>query len=388
MISTRQRLPHLAYFGVFLVVGLSFGMIGPSISLLAEQVDTTLASVGILLVTYGLGYLCGTQLFARGYDRAWGNRLIAASLVVAALCLAFVPLVSTRAMLATVFFVLGAAVSTSDVGCNTLIVWELRDRVGPSLVLMHTMFGVGAIASPLIVRGSDELRGDPSLGYWFAGAVMMMVALFVVTRRSPQDPHTETRTQQSVITARQMALIVMFFLAYVALEVVFVTWIYTYGTKVGLSKTAAAVLTSTYWVGFMLGRFATVVIARRGNGITSIQIGAVVNIAMCVVMLMRFDTVLVPCAIVYGLAVAPQFPLMFAFIGNNTSLSGKMTSRIVGTAGLSSTVLPWLAGQLLEGIGVASLPIFLMVCAVTVIVATRLIASRFGNHPTPAPVVL
>ncbi|NDA38228.1 MAG: hypothetical protein EBX80_06850, partial [Acidimicrobiia bacterium] len=66
---------HRAYFGVFLVVGLSFGLVGPSISLLADQVTTSLASIGIVLVTYGFGYVLGTQIFARGYDRGYGNRL-------------------------------------------------------------------------------------------------------------------------------------------------------------------------------------------------------------------------------------------------------------------------------------------------------------------------
>jgi fucose permease len=169
-----------------------------------------------------------------------------------------------------------------------------------------------------------------------------------------------------------------FFLAYVALEVVFVTWIYTYGIKTGLSKNAAAILTSTYWIGFMLGRFATVFLSRKSHGILAIQLGALLNIVVCAVLYFRFDSILLPCAFIYGVAAAPQFPLMFGFIGNRTSLSGKMTARIVGTAGLSSTTLPWLAGQLLERVGVATFPIFLACTAAIVFVATRLITKSFG----------
>ena len=118
-----QTRSHRAYFGVFLVVGLAFGLVGPSISLLAEQVGADLASVGIVLITYGFGYVIGTQIFARGYDRGLGNRLIGCALLVAASCFAVVPLVSARLILALMFLLFGAAVSTSDVGCNTLIVW-------------------------------------------------------------------------------------------------------------------------------------------------------------------------------------------------------------------------------------------------------------------------
>jgi fucose permease len=369
---------HRAYFGVFLVVGLSFGLVGPSISLLAEQTNTSLASVGIVLVTYGFGYVLGTQIFARGYDRGFGNRLIGCALLVAATSFALVPFISIRVVLAIVFLAFGAAVSTSDVGCNTLIVWELKDRVGPRLALMHTMFGVGAILSPLIVRASDEIRGDAAIAYWLAGAAIAAVATIVLLHRAPLDPHLEKRETEVEISKKQIALIVMFFLAYVALEVVFVTWIYTYGIKTGLSKNESAILTSTYWIGFMLGRFATVFLARKSHGILFIQLGALINIVVCLVLYLRIDSLLLPCAIIYGVAAAPQFPLMFGFIGNRTSLSGKMTARIVGTAGVSSTTLPWLAGQFLERVGSWTFPAFLACTAATVLIATKLITYSFG----------
>ena len=369
---------HRAYFGVFLVVGLSFGLVGPSISLLAEQTNASLASIGIVLVTYGFGYVLGTQIFARGYDRGYGNRLIGCALLIAASSFALVPFISMRIVLAIVFLMFGTAVSTSDVGCNTLIVWELKDRVGPRLALMHTMFGVGAILSPLIVRASDEIRGDAAIAYWVASAAIATVATVVLLHRAPLDPHLEKRETEVDISKKQIALIVMFFLAYVALEVVFVTWIYTYGIKTGLSKNESAILTSTYWIGFMLGRFATVFLARKSHGILFIQLGALLNIAACLVLYLQIDSLLLPCAIIYGIAAAPQFPLMFGFIGNRTSLSGKRTARIVGTAGVSSTTLPWLAGQFLERVGSWTFPTFLACTAATVFIATKLITNSFG----------
>lgn len=379
-LNTEQQTTrsHRAYFGVFLVVGLSFGLVGPSISLLAEQTNTSLASIGIVLVTYGFGYVLGTQIFARGYDRGYGNRLIGGALLVAACSFALVPFISMRFVLAIVFLMFGTAVSTSDVGCNTLIVWELKDRVGPRLALMHTMFGVGAILSPLIVRASDSIRGDAAIAYWFAAACIATVATTVLLHRAPLDPHLEKRETETDISKKQISFIVMFFLAYVALEVVFVTWIYTYGVKTGLSKNESAILTSTYWVGFMLGRFATVFLARKSHGILFIQLGAILNIFVCLILYFRFDSLLLPCAIIYGVAAAPQFPLMFGFIGNRTSLSGKMTSRIVGTAGISSTTLPWLAGQFLERVGSWTFPVFLAFTAATVLVGTKLITNSFG----------
>ena len=81
-----------AYFAIFLVTGTTFGVVGPSLPLLAEQVGSTVADVGTVLIFYGGGYLAGTRLFVRGYDRGWGNRLIGSAGLVAALCFAAVSL--------------------------------------------------------------------------------------------------------------------------------------------------------------------------------------------------------------------------------------------------------------------------------------------------------
>jgi hypothetical protein len=55
-----------------------------------------------------------------------------------------------------------------------------------------------------------------------------------------------------------------------------------------------------------------------------------------------------------------------------------MTARIVGTAGVSSTTLPWLAGQFLERVGSWTFPAFLSCTAATILIATKLITYSFG----------
>lgn len=376
--KTRQS--RNAYFAIFFVTGLSFGVIGPSLPLLASQLSVTLAEVGTLLVFYGGGYLTGTRLFVRGYDHGWGNRLVGAATLASAVCFAAVSVGGSVAAVCVAFFVYGAAVSTSDVGCNTMIVWELQEKSGPSLAFMHTMFGVGAIASPFLVRAADNANGDAALAYWIAAGLAAIAALFVLTRNSPRDPHVEVRQTHGDISKGQIAMIVVFYFGYVAVEVVFATWIYTYGTRIGLDKVEAALLNSLFWVGFMLGRLATVWLAGRDLGIRPIRVGAIVNIVACVALLLRLDVILLPLAFVYGLATAPQFPLMLAYIGNRIPLSGKMTSRIVGTAGLSSTTMPWLVGQLLERVDLWTYPVALMCCALAVMLASRAIVAKLPRQ--------
>jgi fucose permease len=377
-VTNRQS--RTAYFATFLVTGTAFGVVGPSLPLLAEQVGSTVAGVGTVLMFYGGGYLTGTRLFVRGYDRGWGNRLIGMAGFLAAVSFASVSLGQTLTALCAAFFVFGAAISTSDVGCNTMMMWERKEQSGPSIALMHAMFGVGAIASPFIVRASDSLGGDAVLAYFFCSVLAASAAMFVLTRRSPEDPHVEVRELHGDISIKQIAVIVMYFFAYVAVEVAFATWIYTYGTRIGMPKIQAALLNSLFWVGFMVGRFATVWLAKASRSLRPVQIGALANVFACLVMLTRVDVLLLPVVFVYGLATAPQFSLMLAFIGSRIPLSGKMTSRIVGSAGLSSTVMPWFVGQLLERVSLWTYPVALICCSITVLAMAQIIEAKLPRQ--------
>lgn len=369
-----------AYFAIFLVAGTAVGVVGPSLPLLAEQVGAKVADVGTVLVFYGGGYLAGTRLFVRGYDRGWGNRLIGAAGLVASLSLASISLGPTLTALCAAFFVFGAALSTSDVGCNTMMMWETRGKSGSSIAFMHAMFGVGAISSPFIVRASDAVNGDAVLAYFSCAALSALAAAFVLTRRAPDDPHVEVRDLHGDLSRKQIAVIVLYFFSYVAVEVAFATWIYTYGTRIGMPKIQAALLNSLFWVGFMVGRLATVWLAKASRSVRPVQIGAIANVLACLVMLTRVDFLLLPAVLLYGLATAPQFSLMLAFIGSRIPLSGKMTSRIVGSAGLSSTVMPWLIGQLLERVSLWTYPVALIGCSITVLLMAQIIEAKLPRQ--------
>lgn len=369
-----------AYFAIFLVTGTTIGLIGPSLPLLAEQVGATVADVGTVLVFYGGGYLAGTRLFVRGYDRGWGNRLVGTAGLVAALCFAGISLGPTLASLCAAYFVFGAAVSTSDVGCNTMMMWEMGEKAGPSIAFMHAMFGVGAISSPFIVRASDAMNGDAVFAYFFCAALSALAAVYVLTRQSPNDPHVDVRDLHGDLSKKQIAMIVLYFFSYVAVEVAFSTWIYTYGIRIGMPKIQSALLNSLFWVGFMVGRLATVWLAKASRSVRPVQIGAIANVFACLVMLTRVDVLLLPVVFVYGLATAPQFSLMLAFIGSRIPLSGKMTSRIVGSAGLSATVMPWLIGQLLERVSLWTYPVALIGCAIAVLLTAQIIESKLPRQ--------
>jgi hypothetical protein len=57
-----------------------------------------------------------------------------------------------------------------------------------------------------------------------------------------------------------------------------------------------------------------------------------------------------------------------------------MTSRIVGSAGLSSTVMPWFVGQLLERVSLWTYPVALICCSATVLVMAQIIEAKLPRQ--------
>ena len=125
--------------------------LGPSLPGLAEHTRSRMAEISILFVTRSSGYLGGSLLGGRLFDRIAGHPVIGVALVLIAGTLGVAPLLNSRWLLFAAILVLGIAEGAVDVGGNTLLVWIYRDRVGPFMNGLHFFFGLGAFLSPLII---------------------------------------------------------------------------------------------------------------------------------------------------------------------------------------------------------------------------------------------
>ena len=53
----------------------------------------------------------------------------------------------------------GANMGVLDTIGNTLLIYAHGDKIGPWMQAMHFHFGLGALLSPLFVRGSMVIKG-------------------------------------------------------------------------------------------------------------------------------------------------------------------------------------------------------------------------------------
>jgi MFS transporter, FHS family, Na+ dependent glucose transporter 1 len=148
--NDRKIAKTVGYYLAFIVLGLIMSSLGPTLIGLAAHTRTQISEISFLFTATSLGYLLGSLLGGRIYDRAPGHPLLVVVLLGTAVTMALVPLIPWLWLLMLLMVVLGIGQGFLDVGCNTLLVWVHRDKVAPFMNGLHFFFGVGAFIAPLL----------------------------------------------------------------------------------------------------------------------------------------------------------------------------------------------------------------------------------------------
>ena len=174
-----------AYFVAFIVLGIVTSSLGPTLPGLAEQTGSQLSQISFLFTTRSLGYLLGSLLGGRLYDRVKGHPLMAGALLLMSIALSLVPTLSILWWLAFVLLFIGIGEGMLDVGGNTLIVWLHGKKVGPFMNGLHFFFGVGAFLSPILAAQVILITGTVGGAYWLFALLVLPVALWILRLPSP-----------------------------------------------------------------------------------------------------------------------------------------------------------------------------------------------------------
>ena len=352
--DAQQKAARTAgYYLASLTLGLVTASLGPALSSLAERVSASLDEISILFTAIALGYLVGSLLAGRVYDRAPGHVVMGTVLAVLAVMMVLVPLAPRLWLLVGVMLLAGAASGMVDVGGNTLLVWLHGQEVGPFMNGLHFCFGLGAFASPVIVAQVVRLSGDINWAYWIIASLIAPVAVWIL--RLPSPAHINQGDDPAKRgSALMVVLIATVLLLYVGAESSMGGWIYSYATAAGLSNEAeAAYLTSVFWGTFTAGRLLSIPLVRQfspratliaawGGCLASVGAMVLVGDARLVLWL---GTVGV------GLSMAPIFPTMISFGERRMPITGQTTSWFFVGGSLGGMTLPWLIGQLFESMG-------------------------------------
>lgn len=343
-----------AYYLGFILLGMGGAITGPLLVDLAAQTGSELSQISVIFTTGSLGYFVGSTLGGQLYDKYPAHRFMAILLLLSAAATALAPLTTWLWVLSGLFFLTSVAAGAVDVGGNTLLIWVHRDKVGPFMNGLHFAFGLGATISPLLMVPIMRWRGGIAWVYWMLALLNLPVALILFNLPSPPSIVEDETENGKRIDYLLVALIAVFLFLYVGAEMGFGNWIAAYAQAMGLADTAtAAYLTSAFWGVFTVGRLVAIPIAAvwppRRILWTNLS-GALASLAL-IVLLPGATWALWVGAMVLGFFLASTFPTVFSLAERHLSLTGKLTSIFFVGISLGGMILPWLMGQLFDGVG-------------------------------------
>ena len=362
----RQNIPVASKFrdgstrlhlGSFIALGCSVLILGPSLETFRLGAHVSKSQIGLLISAGSVGYLLGSVLTGRLLQRYLAHRVLGTGLLAIALTLVGLTSVHSLIALAALESFLGVGAAMVDVTGNTVVLWVHKG--GAIMNALHLAFGVGGILAPIIVSKSLSWTDGIRAGYLVVAAAVAMIAVAVLLRPSPENPHQVGSRGFPSGKSRLLILAMLWFVSYAWVEVGFQSWIFEYGTARGLNRlTQAAYLGTTFLVAFSLGRLISIPLASRASA----RIMMFADLALCIVGLCvmlvggRNVVAMWTGTILFGFGTASMFPSMLSMAEPNIPSTSSVTSTFLIGSSIGSIFLPVLIGALIDRHGPIAMP--------------------------------
>ncbi|MGD0003020.1 MAG: MFS transporter [Anaerolineaceae bacterium] len=342
------------YYAAFVALGLIGALLGPTLTSLAQHTQVRLDQISILFTGRSLGYLVGSLLGGRLYDRRPGNPLMAGFLGIIFLMMLLSPLIPVLWLLFLAMLLMGFGEGGLDVGGNTMLMWLHREKVGPFMNGLHFAFGVGSFLTPIIIAQMTLLSGNFSWGFWIVALLLFPVIFWLLRLPSPTNLPISAENPAKRNNYLLIVMMVFFFALYVGSEVSFGGWVYTYAVAMKLmNTTTAALMTSLFWGSLTLGRLLSIPIASKYklSSVVFLDVAGVLVSAGLILLWPKSEAIIWVGTFGTGFAMASIFPTMLSLAESRMHITGQVTSWFFVGGSCGSMALPWLIGQLFEPVG-------------------------------------
>ena len=386
-----------AYWSYF-VNGLVNSIIGPALLSMVHTFHIGLAAAGAIVTAQFIGYLPGALGSGIAAER-WGYRRV---LVPAALLLALgtigTALVGAWPAAILMTAAAGVGFGTSDSLCNAVVAHATPGAHGTTMNLLHTFFGVGALAGPLVagalLTSSVGWQGLFILTGALAGLSMLaflVIPLPVIAARraaidakqpvpSADQADTEARP---IWRSTRLWLLAATLLLFVGMEQIVGAWSSTYLTRVqGADVETAARSASVYWAAVTCGRLlASAVALRLSNerllgGAALLSLGALVTLALA----HQVSQALIALALT-GLAFAAIYPTIMAITAHAYARRFATIAGIMAAAGgLGGAIYPWIGGIVGQAWGLRA-TFWLAAVLAAALLGTFMLFNAAGGRP-------
>ena len=386
-VESYRTAQTICCYVAFVAIGLAAGLLGPTLVGLAKQTESSFAEIGFVFTVHSLGYVIGSTVFGKFYDRVAGHRILAVMIVALSAALLLIPMSTQLWMLLCVALLLGTAEGTGQVGVNTLLVWLYNQKSTPFLNGAHFFFGVGALTSPIIVAQLLNNGYEFGAAYRFVAVLILPAILLFLLVPSPVVKSGEKSESNEPIKYGLVALVAAFYFLYLGTEISFGGWISTFAVSLNLGDEAtAAYLASVFWSALTFGRLIAIPLSVKLKPRTLLIADLILALIGFAIIGFGGNSYAATLAgtLVIGVSFASIYPTMFSFAGNRLNVTGRVAGFFVMGGSFGSMLFPFLAGLMFERSGARSLIILNSIMVVSALAVLFVVLAAFPKKEQPA----
>jgi len=360
--KSMKTLTTIALYLSFLAMAVFNVILGATLPNLAQNTSASIDQVSILFSALFLGYILGAFFSGAVFDRFHPLRILFIVILTGIGSLFIVPRLTALTPLNITFFLMGLCAGTLDLGANLSLLWCHGDKARPYLNGLHTVFGVGAFLTPLLI--GRWLSGGASLqnAYWNLALLLLPISLFLlVLSRWPFNRNQSPSAQKSRLLSGKSGISVNLLLFALILTAVvgsgnsFSGWILTYTQNMfpAASEQAPYQAAALFWIVIAATRTLTIPLTRRMQNRTILLIdlsGVLLAYTSLLVFANSFAYLWVGIAF-SGIMIATVFPTILSYSSQLGEVKGSSTRWLYLGAGIGNVTLPWLVGRRFESFG-------------------------------------
>lgn len=366
-----------AVYGGFFLVGVVSVMLGPLIPELRPVWGVSNAQAAWLFFAQFAASAIGSALssFRLRGSQIGGHALVAAGLV----GLAASGWPGAIAAMALIGFGLGLLIPST----NLLVAHRDPERRGAVLATLNMVWGLGAVASPLLFAAL--LGRLPAT--WALWALAGAAGLFSLVSTRTVDPiagRVAPAARDRRGTSGFLFLVAGMLFLYVGAENAIGGWLVALADEAALQRDAVSMLIgSGFWGALLAGRAAAPLILRRVSEPALYRAALGLGLVGTLVILVAGSRPMIAAgALLAGLGLAPIFPLTVSIVAQRTAASGSRTTGwVFAFGGLGGAVLPWLTGRLSGDAGALARGFWVPLVGLALLAALFAFQRRHGADP-------
>jgi fucose permease len=356
MDEREYRLLHIAAYAALFVIGMYAASFGPVFPFLADDLDISVDTAGLLLTALFFGSILASSSIAlalHGRDMRLLTLLGLVSMIAGVTTIGLAPNL-------WIALVGGAVLGAGDglvIAALHILMAITSKEPAASISRLNLWFAVGAFAGPMWAGGILQATEERALVYGGIGVVAAIAFVLMLAAQAPSHSVVAPRDEKLVLPGNPTAWFMggVLFL-YVGAEFGLGSWVSEYAKETtDASVFGAAVLTSGYWGALALGRVASTWYFSRQRDASLLLLASVAGAGIAALVLaLSTGNIAISAAAAFGAGffLGPVWPTTIAIASSRGEVADTTAATVtMGNAG--GLALPWLQGKVLVGAGPA-----------------------------------